>query len=79
MTDAVGLYSEPVGNAVTEQPGTATFPSGAFEGQDWFGLSSMVARASGRAQVEPFGRQTSLPNFPSPPTERTSNTAFPAS
>lgn len=66
LAPPVGLIGDPLGNVATEQPGTAIFPSRAFEGQDWFGLSSMAARASGRAQaelgtVDEYGRQTSEP------------------
>ena len=44
LPDPVGLISEPLGNVATEQPGTALFPSTAFEGQDWFGPVKQLYR-----------------------------------
>src|SRR6185437_5891661 len=67
--EPVGLISEPMGNVGTEQPGTAIFPSTAFEGQDWFGLTKQLARGIGNANaelgtVDDYGRQTSAPEAP---------------
>jgi hypothetical protein len=62
----VGLISAPIGNVSTEQPGTALFPSSAFEGQDWFGPISQLARGIGSAsaklgEVGEFGQTISQP------------------
>jgi hypothetical protein len=64
--EPAGLISEPMGNVATEQPGTALFPSTAFEGQDWLGLTKMLGRGLNTAQaemgtVDDYGRQTSAP------------------
>jgi hypothetical protein len=65
----VGLMGEPMGNVATEQPGTALFPSTAFEGQDWFGLSSQLGRGLATSQaelgtVDDYGRQITPPEAP---------------